>query len=150
MMILFSAIFAIITPQADIVRIFRLFFMPLKLFRTNPNDVAMSMLIALRFIPMLFMEGEKIMDSQRLKGALPCKGEKISWLKTLKAMASLIVPLFVRAFHYASNIAVTLQYRGNDKDFFKLQRFGIKDFSAAAVIVAAAFGVGYVSQKMFM
>jgi energy-coupling factor transport system permease protein len=141
MMIAFSAIFAVITPPADIVRVFRFIFTPLKIFRINPNDVAMSMLITLRFIPMLFMEGEKILDSQRLKGMIPCKGEKGARLKTLRAIPSLIVPLFVRAFHYASQIAITLQYRGNDKDFFKLPRLSVKDFSAGVVIIAMAIGV---------
>ncbi|MDR2869068.1 MAG: energy-coupling factor transporter transmembrane protein EcfT, partial [Deferribacteraceae bacterium] len=69
----FSALFAVITPMTDIVRLFHLLFQPLRIIRINPADTAMSMLIALRFIPLLFTEGEKIIDAQRLKGLLPEK-----------------------------------------------------------------------------
>ena len=128
-MIGFSSLFAMLTPQLDIVRLFRLIFTPLKLIKLDPRDLALSMLIALRFIPLLFTEGQKIIDSQRLKGILPEKGEKCGRIKIIKASASLIIPLFVRTFHYADQIAVTLGYRRHDSAFLKLPALKVADYA---------------------
>jgi energy-coupling factor transport system permease protein len=141
LMIGFSAIFAIITPPIDIVKVFYLLFTPLKLFKVSPADMALSMLIALRFIPLLFSEGEKIMDSQRLKGILPLKGESGGRLKIIRASASLVVPLFVRTFNYASQIAITLQFRRHDKAFFALPRLKFVDLLTITSMIAISTGI---------
>ena len=128
-MIGFSAMFAFITPPVDIVRIFYLLFQPLRFLKVSPADAALSMLIALRFIPLLFNEGEKIIDSQRLKGIVPAKGEKTGRLKIIVRTAPLIIPLFVRTFHYAAQIGITLHYRRHDGEFLKLPRPAAADFA---------------------
>lgn len=132
----FSSLFAFVVPPMDIVRIFYVLFQPLRLVRISPTDAALSMLIALRFIPLLFTEAEKIMDSQRLKGVLPDKTEKKSRLKIVRASVSLVIPLFIRTFHYAGQIAVTLQYRRHDSAFLKLSRPSVKDAALAALFIA--------------
>lgn len=144
--IAFSSIFAIITPPTDIVRIFYVLFQPLRIFMIKPADMAMSMLIALRFIPLLFTEGEKIVDSQRLKGILPLKGEKRSIKQTVVSAVSLVVPLFVRTFHYAGQIAVTLNYRNRGKDFFRMGRIGIGDMLVLLTVIVSAAGVSIASK----
>ncbi len=135
LMIGFSALFAFITQPVDIVRIFYLLFQPLRIFRISPADAALSMLIALRFIPLLFTEGEKIMDSQRLKGLLPAKGEKRGRLKIIMGSVSLVVPLFVRTFHYAAQIGITLHYRRHDGGFLRLCRPTAVDFAIGVLFV---------------
>ncbi|MDR0453713.1 MAG: energy-coupling factor transporter transmembrane protein EcfT [Deferribacteraceae bacterium] len=135
LMIGFSALFVFITPPADIVRIFYYLFQPLRLIKISPADAALSMLIALRFIPMLFSEGEKIVDSQRLKGILPAKGEKQSGFKIVMSSLPLIVPLFVRTFHYAAQIGITLHYRRHGSRFLKLPRPVMADFVCGTLFI---------------
>ena len=137
LMIGFSALFAFITPPIDIVRIFYLLFQPLRIIKISPAETALSMLIALRFIPLLFAEGEKIIDSQRIKGILPCKGERGGGLMLIMRSASLIVPLFARVFYYASQIGITLQYRKHDDNFFRLSRLSPADFAFATLFMLA-------------
>ncbi len=123
----------------DMVRVFYVLFQPLRIVRISPADAALCMLIALRFIPLLFTEGEKIMDSQRLKGIVPEKGEKGGRVKAVKGAVSLVVPLFVRTFHYASQIAVTLQYRCQSTAFLKMRKPSTADYllTASFIVVAA-------------
>jgi energy-coupling factor transport system permease protein len=141
LMIAFSSLFAMLTPVTDIVRLFYLIFQPLKLIRISPLDTAMSMLIALRFIPLLFTEGEKIVDSQRIKGILPEKGEKVPLRARLRSAVSLVVPLFVRTFHYADQISITLSYRRGDAGFFRLAKPHFSDILVACLFIALASGV---------
>lgn len=141
----FSSIFAMITPPIDIVRLFNVIFKPLKVLRINPAELSLSMLIAIRFIPLLFTEGAKIIDAQRLKGVLPLKGEKGARRKIVTSSISLIIPLLVRTFHYASQIAITLRYRKNDDDFLRLSRMQGKDFAVVVACVIATVFCGYYS-----
>jgi len=134
-MIGFSSLFTVITPPVDIVRIFYILFQPLLLLRISPADAALSMLIALRFIPLLFTEGEKIMDSLRLRGILPEKGDRKGRLKIALRSASLVVPLFVRTFHYAAQIGVTLNYRRRDAEFLRLPRPTVVDFACGTLFM---------------
>ncbi len=87
---------------------------PLKLFHVPVHDVAMIMSIALRFIPILLEETDKIMKAQMARGA---DFESGSIVKRAKAMVPLLVPLFVSAFRRANDLAMAMEarcYRGGD------------------------------------
>lgn len=86
----------------------------LKYFKVPVSDVAMMMTIALRFIPILVDETDKIMKAQMARGVDFQKGNLI---KRMKNMMPLLVPLFVSAFKRANDLAQAMEarcYRGGD------------------------------------
>lgn len=87
---------------------------PLKLFRVPVHEIAMMMSIALRFIPILLEETDKIMKAQIARGA---DFESGNLLKRAKAMVPLLVPLFISAFRRANDLAMAMEarcYRGGE------------------------------------
>lgn len=87
---------------------------PLRLFRVPVHEVAMMMSIALRFIPILMEETDKIMKAQTARGA---QFESRNLLKKTKALVPLLVPLIISAFRRANDLALAMEarcYRGGD------------------------------------
>ena len=87
---------------------------PLKLFKVPVHEVAMMMSIALRFIPILLEETDKIMKAQIARGA---DFESGGLMKRAKALVPLLVPLFISAFRRANDLAMAMEarcYRGGD------------------------------------
>ena len=87
---------------------------PLKLFKVPVHEVAMMMSIALRFIPILLEETDKIMKAQIARGA---DFESGNLIKKAKAMVPLLVPLFISAFRRANDLAMAMEarcYRGGE------------------------------------
>ncbi len=87
---------------------------PLKVIKVPVHEVAMMMSIALRFIPILLEETDKIMKAQIARGA---DFESGNLLKRAKAMVPLLVPLFISAFRRANDLAMAMEarcYRGGD------------------------------------
>ena len=87
---------------------------PLKRLHMPVHEVAMMMSIALRFIPILMEETDKIMKAQEARGASFDSGNLID--KT-KALIPLLVPLFISAFRRANDLAMAMEarcYRGGD------------------------------------
>ena len=81
---------------------------PLKVIRFPAHELAMMMTIALRFIPTLIEEADKIMKAQMARGA---DFESGNLLKRAKAMIPLLVPLFVSAFRRAGDLAMAMEAR---------------------------------------
>jgi len=87
---------------------------PLKKFKLPVHEFALMMTIALRFIPTLLQETEKIMSAQKARGA---DFESGSLVKRAKALIPIIIPLFVSAFMRANELATAMTcrcYRGGD------------------------------------
>ncbi len=87
---------------------------PLKRVNFPVHDMAMMMSIALRFIPTLIEETDKIMQAQKARGATLDQG-KIT--ERVKAIVPIIVPLFVSAFRRAEELATAMEcrcYRGGE------------------------------------
>ena len=87
---------------------------PLKLLRVPVHEIAMMMSIALRFIPILLEETDKIMKAQIARGA---DFESGNIFKKAKAMVPLLVPLFISAFRRANDLAMAMEarcYRGGE------------------------------------
>ena len=86
----------------------------LKVFRVPVGDVAMMMSIALRFIPILLEETDRIMKAQLARGA---DFESGNLVKKAKSLVPVLVPLFVSAFRRAGDLAMAMEarcYRGGD------------------------------------
>ena len=87
---------------------------PLKKVRVPVHEIAMMMSIALRFIPILMEETDKIMKAQIARGA---DFESGNLMKKAKAMVPLLVPLFISAFRRANDLAMAMEarcYRGGE------------------------------------
>lgn len=87
---------------------------PLKKLRVPVHEVAMMMSIALRFIPILLEETDKIMKAQIARGA---DFESGNLIQKAKAMVPLLVPLFIAAFRRANDLAMAMEarcYRGGE------------------------------------
>ena len=86
----------------------------LKHFGVPVHEIAMMMSIALRFIPILIEETDKIMKAQQARGA---DFESGNILQRAKAMVPILVPLFISAFRRASDLAMAMEarcYRGGE------------------------------------
>ena len=81
---------------------------PLKKVKVPVHELAMMMSIALRFIPTLIEETDKIMSAQRARGA---DFESGNLIQRAKALIPLLVPLFISAFRRADELAVAMECR---------------------------------------
>jgi len=106
------------------------------------HELAMMMTIALRFIPTLIEETEKIMMAQKARGADFESGNIIS---RAKAMVPILVPLFIGAFRRADELATAMEcrcYRGGDnRTRLRSLEFGKIDFAALMVMIIFASAV---------
>lgn len=87
---------------------------PLSKLHFPSHELAMMMTIALRFIPILIEETEKIMNAQKARGAMLDTG---SLPQRVKALVPVLVPLFVSAFNRAAELATAMEcrcYRGGE------------------------------------
>ena len=78
------------------------------------HELAMMMSIALRFIPTLIEETDKIMNAQKARGAMLDNG---SMMERVKALVPVLIPLFISAFRRADELAMAMEcrcYRGGD------------------------------------
>ena len=110
---------------------------PLKKIRVPVHELAMMMSIALRFIPTLIEETDKIMSAQRARGA---DFESGNLIQRAKALIPLLVPLFISAFRRADELAVAMECRcyhgGEGRTRLRQLRFQGSDIAALILGVA--------------
>ncbi len=108
---------------------------PLQKLHVPVHEIAMMMSIALRFIPILLEETDKIMKAQMARGASFDEG---NLLERAKSMIPLLVPLFISAFRRANDLAMAMEarcYRGGDgRTKMKPLHYGKRDIAAYAVM----------------
>lgn len=111
---------------------------PLKRLGFPAHEFAMMISIALRFIPVLAEEAERIQRAQLARGA-DFSG---SLLRRARQMVPLLVPLFVAAFDRADRLAIAMESRcyqgGEGRTSYRELAFGTADLTAAALVVTAA------------
>ncbi|MEN6472204.1 MAG: energy-coupling factor transporter transmembrane component T [Clostridiaceae bacterium] len=122
---------------------------PLKRIGFPAHELAMMMTIALRFIPTLLEEADKIMKAQLSRGA---DFETGGLIKRAKGMIPIIVPLFVSAFRRADELAMAMESRcyhgGEGRTRMKRLRFTGAD-GVAALTVAGMLGAIIAIQTIF-
>ncbi len=108
----------------------------LRRFGVPVHEIAMMMSIALRFIPILVEETDKIMKAQMARGA---DFESGGLVHRVKAMVPLLVPLFVSAFRRASDLALAMEARcyhgGDGRTKMKPLVYSAKDRLAYVAII---------------
>ncbi len=116
---------------------------PLRVLHIPVHEFAMMMTIALRFIPTLVEETNKIMSAQKARGADFTSGSLIS---RAKALIPILIPLFVSAFRRADELATAMECRcyhgGAGRTRMTILHYSPKDFFALAVIIV--FGAGII------
>ena len=119
---------------------------PLKKLRVPVHELAMMMCIALRFIPTLIEETDKIMNAQKARGA---DFESGNIIDRAKALIPVLVPLFISAFRRADELATAMECRcyhgGEGRTKMKLLRYHRTDMLAyltgvGLIVVTAVLG----------
>ena len=109
---------------------------PLKKIKVPVHEIAMMMTIALRFIPTLIEETDKIMNAQKARGA---DMETGSLTQRAKALIPILIPLFVSAFRRADELALAMEcrcYRGSvGRTRMKQLEYESRDFVALGVML---------------
>ena len=118
---------------------------PLKVLRMPVHELSMMMCIALRFIPTLIEETDKIMSAQKARGA---DFESGNLMQRVKALVPILVSLFISAFRRADELATAMECRcyhgGEGRTKMKMLRYKLGDFKAFGVgvlLLAAAIGL---------
>ena len=123
LLILGSSIMTLTTTPNNLTDGMESVMSPLKKIRVPVHEISMMMSIALRFIPILLEETDKIMKAQIARGA---DFETGGLIKRAKALIPLLVPLFISAFRRANDLALA---------------YGILVIYIAAVIIVGKFGI---------
>ena len=115
---------------------------PLKWVGVNPHELAMMMTIALRFIPTLMEETDKIMAAQKARGA---DMESGGLLQRVRALVPILIPLFVSSFRRAYDLAMAMEcrcYRGGEgRTRMKQLRTAPRDWVALGVYLLVGAGI---------
>ena len=115
---------------------------PLKKIKVPVHDFAMMMTIALRFIPTLIEETDKIMSAQKARGTDFSSG---SPLKRAKALVPIFIPLFLSCIRRADDLATAMECRcyngGKGKTRMNILRYKATDFVFLAIMILITAGI---------
>ncbi len=147
LLIIGSSILTLTTSPIQLTDAVESFLKPLKRIKVPAHDIAMMMTIALRFIPLLADETDKIIKAQKARGA---DFETGGIVKRAKSLVPILVPLFVSAFRRADELAMAMDarcYRGDvNRTKMKVMKIARRDIAAlgclglfAAVLVAVRY-----------
>jgi energy-coupling factor transport system permease protein len=116
---------------------------PLARLHFPSHELAMMMTIALRFIPTLIEETDKIMSAQKARGAELDSG---GLTRRVKALVPVLIPLFLSAFRRADELAVAMEcrcYRGGEgRTRLRQLHIGPRDLASTAVCLAVLLAIG--------
>ena len=137
LLVLFSSILTLTTPPITLTDGLERLLSPLRVIHFPAHEMAMMMSIALRFIPTLMEEADKIMKAQMARGA---DFESGNLLQRARAMVPLLVPLFVSAFRRAGDLAMAMEARcyhgGEGRTRLRVLKITHKDYIACAAVAA--------------
>lgn len=136
MLILGSSVLTLVTSPISLTEGIEALLKPLKKIGVPAHEIAMMMSIALRFIPTLVDELDKIKKAQMARGADFDTG---GLMAKAKSMIPLLVPLFVSAFRRADELAMAMEarcYRGDvNRTKMKKLEYGKNDYIAYSVVI---------------
>ncbi len=109
MMLGLTMVLTATTKPMDLTHGFEWYMTPLKVIRFPVHEIAMTISIALRFIPTLLEETERIMKAQASRGVDYSRGR---FFKKVRALFSLIIPLLISSFQRSEELADAMEARG--------------------------------------
>lgn len=122
---------------------------PLTYIKVDVHSIAMTMTIALRFIPTLVEEVDKIMSAQKSRGA---DMENGGIIKRVKAIIPVMIPLFVSSFRRANDLAYAMEcrcYRGG-AGRTKMKQMHLKASDYIALVASLAYFGGIIAIRILM
>lgn len=146
LLILLSTLLTLTTSPLRLTDGLEALLSPLRRVGVPVHELSMMMTIALRFIPTLLEELDRIMKAQKARGA---DFEHGSIVRRMRAIVPVLVPLFLSAFRRADELAMAMEarcYRGGEgRTQMKELHIGRVDYAAVAVFVLGAAGICAVS-----
>ena len=141
-LLLISSLLTYTTAPTDLTDAIEKLLSPLKVFKIEVHTFAMMMTIALRFIPTLVDEIDRIMSAQKARGA---DFESGNLAKRVKALFPIFIPLFISAFKRAIELADAMSCRcytgGEGRTRLRQMRFTWRDGVTFLIIVAVCVAV---------
>lgn len=141
-LILATSALTFTTSPTDLTDAIERLMKPLKIFHIKVHEIAMMMTIALRFIPTLLEETDKIMQAQKARGA---DMESGNILKRIKSLIPVLIPLFVSSFRRAYELAMAMECRcyqgGEGRTKMKVLHMGKVDYLVIVFMTAVLAGV---------
>ena len=142
LIIVISSLVTLTTSPMDLTWGLERLFRPLRRIGLPAQELAMMITIALRFVPVLVEEAERLHKAQLARGADHSGGP----LKRARSLIPLLVPLLISTFDRADRLAVAMESRCygcvDERTSFRSYRFGLPDL-AAALAVAAVIAAGF-------
>lgn len=140
--VLMSGVLTFTTSPTDLTDGLERVMKPLKIFHIKVHEIAMMMSIALRFIPTLFDEFNKISNAQKSRGA---DLESGNFIAKIKAFVPILIPLFISSFRRANDLATAMECRcyngGEGRTRMKVLKIKTRDIIALCVSVLVFVGV---------
>lgn len=141
LLVLGTSLITLTTSPVTLTDALALLMAPMRRFRFPVDDAAMMMSIALRFMPTTAEEAERIVVAQTARGATFDAGGPV---RRARAWLPVLVPLFVRLFRRADDLAVAMEarcYRGEGRTSMRESRMTPSDWSALVVGLVGALAV---------
>lgn len=143
LLVLFTMLVTLTTTPLALTGGMEFFLRPLKYLKVPVSEIAMILTIALRFIPVLMEESERIVRAQIARGADFKQG---NIFKRIRFLVPVMVPLFVSAFRRADELAIAMESRcyriGGKRTSLHERRFGRPDYgviTVSALVVIVSF-----------
>lgn len=122
---------------------------PLKIFHVPVHTLAMMMTLALRFIPTLIEEVERITNAQKARGA---DFETGSFMDKIKSLIPILIPLFISAFRRAYELSFAMSCRcytgGEGRTRMKQMKMRTSDFASVLVFIVGIIGVVLINKYL--
>lgn len=149
LLILCSSMLTYTTTPTQLTDAIERLFSPLKYLKLDVHSLAMMMTIALRFIPTLIEETEKIMSAQKARGA---NLESGGLLSRIKALIPILIPLLISSFRRAAELADAMECRcyhgGKGRTRMKQLTLSLRDFVSLFVLIAVGVGVVFANRTL--
>ncbi|MGO2300017.1 energy-coupling factor transporter transmembrane component T family protein [Paucilactobacillus nenjiangensis] len=142
LIICMSTVLTLTTPPLLIADAVESLMKPLLKIKVPVYEIALMLSIALRFIPTLMDETQKIMNAQRARGVNFSSG---SLIKRVKSIVPILIPLFISAFNRAEDLATAMESRGyrggNHRSKFRILKWRGADTIACVGMAAITAGL---------
>lgn len=145
LLVSFSSLLTLTTSPIQLTDGIEFLLKPLKVIKVPAHEIAMMMTIALRFIPTLIEEVDKITKAQMARGSSFDTG---SLIQKVKSLVPVLVPLFVSSFRRADELAMAMDskcYRGDiNRTRMKIIKYAKIDYIAYATLILAFSCIVYI------
>lgn len=147
LLVIISSLLTYTTSPTSLTDAIESLLKPLTYVKVDVHTIAMTMTIALRFIPTLIEEIDKIMSAQKSRGADMESGNII---QRSKALVPILIPLFISSFRRANELAYAMECRcysgGKGRTKMKQMKLRALDYSSVVLVIAIFIGVIFINR----